>query len=78
MTVYDFLKEHRSELTALIRTGGAAQHVGNIDMFERFTALRGQGFKYIYCLAVVAKEYGCSTRKVERIINVMRRALPTI
>ena len=71
MNNYEYLKEHKSVIARLNRSGLCMSDVGYIELYERFLEVVAECGSRSAAVAVVAEEYPPSIRTVWDIVKRM-------
>lgn len=75
-TVYQLVKANAEVLRKLTSAGAYIEDYKNIELYEDFCRLTGEGLKTAYVVMHLCAEYELSERSVWRIIQRFRREIP--
>ena len=75
-TVYDLIKANAEVLRKLTSAGASVEDYKNIELYEEFRRLTGDGLKTAYVVMHLCEEYELAERSVWRIIQRFRREIP--
>ncbi len=71
-TVYDIIKANADVLRELTSAGVAIEDYKNIELYEDFVRLTGEGLKTTYVVMYLCSQYELSERSVWRVIRRFR------